>query len=811
MPAGGHGRPDYYRILGVDRGASDRELKQAYRTLAQRLHPDHNPGDAVAEAAFKDVGEAYGVLSDPMRRAAHDRSLRSLLRASKGGFGGLVGVLEEIARDVMGARKQTGEGGRDLRYTLELDFEEAIAGGDRAIELATRDECKACRGVGHVQGAPCTACEGVGTVAARRSLSVTVPPATASGAKLRLPGQGEAGARGYQPGDLTVHVRVRPHPYLRVEDGILVVEVVVPMTLAALGGEVDVPLLDSSVRMRVPAGTQSGHVLRLGGKGITRGGKAGDAHVRLVVETPGELTNDTRQPLEALARAGDQPFPKVREFLRHVKERRGVRRAALALLVVCAGCARPGPAPFVDLSRHVSPAPRAELPVSTDEVPPATFTDVASEVHKGDVKAAQTALSRMSREDGGLARAEALVARLASFRQVAPRRVGILLPLSGAYRRLGAEARDAITLAARRFDTIELVFADTAGDASRAAAELERLVAEERVSLVVGPLGERESTRAAERAAQLGVPIAVLASSEGLAHAPSGVVSLATGDAELARAAAYYARVQGFSAPAVLHPRDDTGIALGDAFAAEAALQGTPVVQRGAYDPTGVTLEDDVEAFLNLDARTNERFRNHLRRTGGKVPFAPDVPFDVLFVPGDAESAALVASYLTYFHVELRTIAPPDVFTLQRKYGRIPQLVQLLGSAGWHHPVLMERGGEAVDGALVVDVFVGGPEAQVSWAGAAEFDEAFTRAFDRRPSRLAAEAFDGARLALRAWHRGHGEADPRQGIARALRTAAINRGPTGMGSIGADGALKRYPMLLRVDGGDFVIETLGYP
>lgn len=344
--AGSSARPDFYEVLGVAREVDAATLKRAYRELALKYHPDQNPDNPEAEARFKEVSEAYTVLSDPEKRMRYDR------RGFEGvggdaGFGVDVGaftdLFEGLFGDLFGKRKAKTPG-RDLRYTLELEFEEAALGVTKAIKFPARIECDTCGGSGGKGGAAglktcttcggkgemkvqqgffslskkcvtcggegkviaeaCEACKGSGFVEKEREFEVSIPAGTEDGSTRRVAGQGEPGKRGGTAGDLNVVVRVKPHPFFRREGDVVTCDVPVSLVDATLGAVVKVPTLDGPVEMRVPPGTQSGTLFRLRGKGA--GGKAGgrgDAHVRVMVETPTNLTSKQRTLLEELQRS----------------------------------------------------------------------------------------------------------------------------------------------------------------------------------------------------------------------------------------------------------------------------------------------------------------------------------------------------------------------------------------------------------------------------------------------------------------------------------------------------------------------------
>jgi molecular chaperone DnaJ len=333
---------DHYEVLGVARSASGVEVKAAYRKLALRWHPDRNPGDHSAEERFKEVSHAYAVLGDEDKRAHYDRFGEA---ATDLPFGGAVDLqsatdfFDAIFGDLFGLGRKKAAG-QDLRYTLELDFEEAALGCEKTIRFArqedcgncsgsgaeggaagllpckrcngqgftrqrtgffaARRECLACGGAGEVPRVRCRTCAGTGLVERERDFLVRIPPGSVQGSTQRVAGEGSPGRRGGPAGDLHVNVRVRPHPFYKDEGGVLLCELPVSPSEAALGAEVDVLLLDAAVRMKLPPGTQSGAVFRLRSKGLPRAGglPRGDAHVRVVIETPVTVSAEARALLE---------------------------------------------------------------------------------------------------------------------------------------------------------------------------------------------------------------------------------------------------------------------------------------------------------------------------------------------------------------------------------------------------------------------------------------------------------------------------------------------------------------------------------
>lgn len=342
---------DYYEVLGVERGASDAELKKAYRRLAMKYHPDRNPGDKEAEEKFKEANEAYEVLSDAGKRTAYDQyghaGVDPNMGAGGAGFGGanFSDIFGDVFSDFFGGARGGARGGpqrgSDLRYTLELDLEEAVRGTTVTIRVPTLAECKTCHGSGAKPGTspvtcttcggigqvrmqqgffsvqqtcprchgtgkmitdPCTSCQGHGRVEEQKTLSVKVPPGVDTGDRIRLSGEGEAGAAGGPAGDLYVVVNVREHAIFQRDGKNLYCEVPISFTDAALGGELEVPTLDGRVKLKIPEGTQTGKLFRLRGKGVApvRGGAPGDLMCRVVVETPVNLDKRQRELLEEL-------------------------------------------------------------------------------------------------------------------------------------------------------------------------------------------------------------------------------------------------------------------------------------------------------------------------------------------------------------------------------------------------------------------------------------------------------------------------------------------------------------------------------
>lgn len=341
---------DYYEILGVAKGVSEADLKKAYRRVAMKYHPDRNPDDKDAEEKFKEASEAYEVLSDENKRAAYDQYGHAGLEGAGGMGGGFSGGgFSDIFGDVFGDIFGGGGGGRrggpargsDLRYTLELSLEDAVKGTSVKIKVPTLVSCKTCDGSGAKSGTkpatcttcgghgqvrmqqgffsvqqtcptcrgkgkiitdPCKDCHGHGRVEETKTLNVKVPPGVDNGDRIRLAGEGEAGAEGGPTGDLYVQISVKEHEFFQRDGKNLYCEVPIGLVEACLGGEIEVPTLDGRVKLKIPEETQTGKLFRLRGKGVApvRGGAAGDLLCRVIVETPVNLTSKQKDLLRQL-------------------------------------------------------------------------------------------------------------------------------------------------------------------------------------------------------------------------------------------------------------------------------------------------------------------------------------------------------------------------------------------------------------------------------------------------------------------------------------------------------------------------------
>jgi len=341
-------KQDYYDLLGVSKGASADEIKKAYRKLAMKHHPDRNPGDKTSEEKFKEIKEAYEILSDEKRRAGYDQFGHAGADQNFGRGAGAQGnpadfadMFGDIFGDIFGGRGGTRGGresgrsraqrGSDLQYDLKLTLEQAVFGKTLEIRIPTFAACQACKGTGAKKGttvATCSTCAGVGQVRVQqgffslqqtcpdchgsgqvikspcpdcrgqgrkheyKNLSVKIPAGIGDGDRIRLTGEGEAGVNGGPPGDLFVQVHLQPHGVFQRQENNLICEVPISFVIAALGGELDVPTLEGHVKLKIPAETQSGKMFRLRGKGVKplRGHAQGDLICRVILETPVNLS-----------------------------------------------------------------------------------------------------------------------------------------------------------------------------------------------------------------------------------------------------------------------------------------------------------------------------------------------------------------------------------------------------------------------------------------------------------------------------------------------------------------------------------------
>lgn len=365
---------DYYEVLGVARTANEAEMKSAYRKKAMLDHPDKNPGDAKAEARFKELNEAYQVLSDPQKRPAYDRMGHAAFEqgggggGQGGGFGSMSDIFEDLFGDVFGGGGRRGPGGQnrgaDLRYNMEITLDEAYKGKAATIKVPTAITCEPCSGTGAKAGTKpktcptckgqgrvrasqgffaiertcptcqgrgeiieegCSHCGGAGRVTKERQLSVNIPAGVEDGTRIRLSNEGEAGARGGPQGDLYLFISLKPHGFYQRDGADLFCRVPISMVQAALGGEFKVPTLDGGEALvKIPEGTQSGKQFRMRNKGmpVLRSKDVGDLYIQAQVETPQNLTRRQRELLsefEKESSASTQPesdgfFKKIKGF-----------------------------------------------------------------------------------------------------------------------------------------------------------------------------------------------------------------------------------------------------------------------------------------------------------------------------------------------------------------------------------------------------------------------------------------------------------------------------------------------------------------
>jgi molecular chaperone DnaJ len=368
---------DYYDILGLSRGASEQDIKSAFRRLAKDCHPDRNAGDKGAETRFKELNEAYEALRDPQKRAAYDQFGHAAFDGHGGrgahGFGpdfasSMSDIFDDLFGEFMGGRRGRGqrtgrERGADLRYNMEITLPEAFAGKTAQIRVPTSVTCEACTGSGAKSGTqpstcptcsgagkvrasqgfftiertcpscqgrgeiindPCGSCSGSGRVMRERTLSVNIPAGVEDGTRIRLAGEGEAGMRGGPAGDLYIFLSIKPHEFFQRDGADIFCRVPISMTTAALSGHIDVPTVDGGkTRVKVPEGTETGKQFRLKGKGmpVLRSKVTGDMYIQVEVETPKNLTARQRELLESFERESHgETSPHSAGFFTRVKE-----------------------------------------------------------------------------------------------------------------------------------------------------------------------------------------------------------------------------------------------------------------------------------------------------------------------------------------------------------------------------------------------------------------------------------------------------------------------------------------------------------
>ncbi len=367
-------KKDLYDILGVNRDASDEEIKKSYRKLAMKYHPDRNPDSKDSEEKFKEAKSAYEILSEPDKRRAYDAYGHAGINPQGGGgpggegMGGFSEAFGDIFGEIFGGRGgRSGQQvyrGADLRYNMDITLEQAARGTETKIRIPSLDECATCKGTGAKPGTqpktchtcngqgqvrmqqgffsiqqtcptchgngkviadPCAACSGSGRIKNHKTLSVKIPSGVDDGDRIRLSGEGEAGMNGGPPGDLYVVVQLKPHAVFQREGADLHCEMPISFTIAALGGDIHIPTLDGEAKIKIPPETQSGQVFRLRGKGIrpVRQTSAGDLMCHVVVETPVRLTDRQKELLRELEeinkKDGDRHNPRAKSFMDKVK------------------------------------------------------------------------------------------------------------------------------------------------------------------------------------------------------------------------------------------------------------------------------------------------------------------------------------------------------------------------------------------------------------------------------------------------------------------------------------------------------------
>lgn len=362
-------KKDYYEILGIVKNAAPEEIKKAYRKCALEHHPDRNPGNKKAEEKFKEATEAYQILSDPQKRQLYDQYGHEGLNAGGAGFSGASGfgdIFEDIFEDFFGRRgarsQQRPQRGSDLQYRMDILFNEAVFGVEKNIEIPREESCTSCKGDGakpgtsrqacptchgsgevlassgffsiarpcsrcHGHGSfvehPCGVCRGSGRVSVQRKIQVKIPPGVDNGLRLRISGEGEGGVRGGPRGDLYVDLHVEPHEIFSREGNNVLCELPVSFVQAALGAEIEVPTLTGAAPLKVPAGTQTGKIFRLKGKGIAslNGQGIGDEEIKVIVETPTHLSDKQKELLKQFAAlSGEKANPISNSFVEKAKK-----------------------------------------------------------------------------------------------------------------------------------------------------------------------------------------------------------------------------------------------------------------------------------------------------------------------------------------------------------------------------------------------------------------------------------------------------------------------------------------------------------
>ncbi len=325
-------KKNYYDILGISKDATDKDIKQVYRRLARRYHPDVNPGDKTAEAKFKEINAAYEVLADKEKRQKYDKYGDKWQYADQfeqaaqqqaqyrqyttddgtnyqfgGDIGGMDNILDELFGGLRGrgaSRRTRASQGQDLETNIEVTLEEAFSGTSRMISLQGEQPCAACKGTGRIQNVACSACRGAGVVANVSRLEVKIPPGVATGSRVRISGKGQPGYGGGTAGDLYLNITVRTHTVFERHGDDLNTNISVPLTVAALGGEVQVPTLKGKVALKIPPETQNGRVFRLAGQGMPHLGRTGngDLKAKVNIALPTKLTEKEKELFRQLGK-----------------------------------------------------------------------------------------------------------------------------------------------------------------------------------------------------------------------------------------------------------------------------------------------------------------------------------------------------------------------------------------------------------------------------------------------------------------------------------------------------------------------------